>query len=111
MDKEVLVLINMVALVTRVQIVMENLVQRLNTCARERQRSNAIRPRTVSTSYCEDREEEVCEKLTERVPVTKKNKFVTMRRKGLRIRTKKPIQTSYEVCLHKAMQTSTKDRV
>merc|ERR1719209_645960 len=26
-------------------------------------------PRTVSTEYCEDREEKVCEKLTERVPV------------------------------------------
>merc|ERR1711864_52260 len=26
-------------------------------------------PRTVSTQYCEDREEKVCEKLTERVPV------------------------------------------
>merc|ERR1712198_492574 len=28
-------------------------------------------PRTVSSVYCEDREEEVCEKLTERVPVPK----------------------------------------
>merc|ERR1712200_149062 len=28
-------------------------------------------PRTVSTEYCQDREEEVCEKLTERVPVPK----------------------------------------
>merc|ERR1712025_1345119 len=26
-------------------------------------------PRTVSSEYCEEREEEVCEKLTERVPV------------------------------------------
>merc|ERR1712179_713740 len=26
-------------------------------------------PRTVSTEYCEDREEKVCEKLTEKVPV------------------------------------------
>merc|ERR1711963_1168324 len=29
-------------------------------------------PRTVSSEYCEEREEEVCEKLTERVPVPKK---------------------------------------
>merc|ERR1712150_331747 len=38
-------------------------------CTRTHETKCYTTPRTVSTEYCQDREEEVCEKLTERVPV------------------------------------------
>merc|ERR1712173_337539 len=38
-------------------------------CKRTHEPKCYTTPRTVTTEYCEDREEKVCEKLTERVPV------------------------------------------
>jgi len=38
-------------------------------CKRTHETKCYTTPRTVTTEYCEDREEKVCEKLTERVPV------------------------------------------
>merc|ERR1712020_578332 len=40
-----------------------------HTCKKTHETKCYTTPRTVSTKYCEDREEKVCEKLTERVPV------------------------------------------
>merc|ERR1712066_872537 len=38
-------------------------------CKRDYETKCYTTPRTVSTEYCEDRKEKVCEKLTERVPI------------------------------------------
>merc|ERR1712126_247656 len=72
MDTEVQALMGMVALVTRVQMIdMKVLLQHLNTSARELPKPNVIRPHVPYHRNIVKIEEEVCEKLTERVPVPK----------------------------------------
>merc|ERR1712098_763964 len=46
-------------------------------------------PRTVTSEYCEDREEEVCEKLTERVPLPKEKQVCHDEKKKKKKKKKK----------------------
>merc|ERR1711894_88449 len=69
-------------------------------CSRTLETKCYTTPRTVSTEYCQDSEEEVCEKLTERVPVPKEKQVChDEKKKSLRIRTKKPTKASEKVRL------------
>merc|ERR1711894_307798 len=62
---------DMVALVMRVLILMVGLVQRLNTSVAKHLKPNAIPLHVLYLLSIAKIEEEVCEKLTERVPVPK----------------------------------------